>query len=253
MEPLTIGLSILLGLVSPVGVVSDRIAEQAIRNQLYKAEALQVRIDNAPTYQVLHGKVDKVRIAGRGLYLTPDLRIDTLEMETDPIALAGLQAKLEQPLQGAVRLTLTEADMNRALRSPTFEALLKNMGTDSNRPGKYQVLNPQIKLLGGDRIRIMTQLTERGYPGQLNITIETAVRVVAGRSLELLDPVIKAGDQLAPPVLVNSIFKGVSRQFDLNQLEDQGMTVRILKLEQTQEGLQLVAFLQMRPQPEKKS
>ncbi len=254
MEPLTIVLSVLLGLISPVGVVSDRIAEQEIRKQLYKAEALQVRIDNAPTYQLLHGKVDKVRMAGRGLYLTPDLRIDTLEMETDPIALAGLQAKLEQPLQGAVRLTLTEADLNRALRSPTFEAMLKNVGTDnSNRPGKYQVLNPQIKLLGGDRIRIMMQLAERGYPGQLNITIETSVRVVAGRSLELVDPVIKAGDQLAPPVLVNSIFKGVSRQFDLNQLEAQGMTVRILKLEQIQEGLQLVAFLQMRPQPEKKS
>ncbi len=252
MEPLSIALSILFGLISPVGIVSDRVAEQQIRKQLYRADALQVRIDNAPTYQLLHGKVDKVRFAGRGLYLTPDLRIDTLEMETDPIALAGLQAKLEQPLQGAIRLTLTEADINRALSSPKVTEMLQTMGADQNpRRGRYQVLNPQIKLLGRDRVRITAQLTERGYPGQLNLLIETAVRVTAGRSLELVDPVIKADDKLAPQVLVNSIFKGVNRQFDLNQLEAQGMTVRILKLEQVQEGLQLVGFLQMRPQPEK--
>jgi hypothetical protein len=252
MEPLSIALSILFGLISPVGIVSDRVAEQQIRKQLYRADALQVRIDNAPTYQLLQGKVDKVRFAGRGLYLTPDLRIDTLEMETDPIALAGLQAKLEQPLQGAIRLTLTESDINRALSSPKVTEMLQTLGADQNpRRGRYQVLNPQIKLLGRDRVRITAQLTERGYPGQLNLLVETAIRVTAGRSLELVDPVIKADDKLAPQVLVNSIFKGVSRQFDLNQLETQGMTVRILKLEQVQEGLQLVGFLQMRPQPEK--
>jgi LmeA-like phospholipid-binding len=254
MEPLSIALSILLGLISPLGMVSDRVAEQQIRKQLYKAEMLQVRIDNAPTYQLLRGKVDKVRFAGRGLYLTPDLRIESLEMETDPIALAGLQAKLAQPLQGAVRLTLTEADMNRALMSPKVTEMLQTLGSDqSPRRGRYQVLNPQITLLGRDRVRITAQLTERGYPGKLNLLVETALRVTAGRSLELVDPVIKADDKIAPQVLVNSIFKGVSRQFDLNQFEAQGMTVRILNLEQVPDGLQLVGFLQMRPQPEKKS
>jgi LmeA-like phospholipid-binding len=260
MEPLTIALSVLLGLITPLGVVSDRVAEQQIRKQLYKAESLQVRIDNAPSYQLLHGKVDKVRMAGRGLYLTPDLRIDTLEMETDPIALAGLQAKLEQPLQGAIRLTLTEADINRAFLAPQFVEVLENLGTDRDRRrGRYKVLNPQIKLLGGDRLRITAQLTERGFPDKLNITIETSVRVTAGRSVSLVDTVVKANDKLAPQVLVDALSRGATQQFDLNQLEAQGMTVRILKLEQVsdglpnnpQNGLQLVGFLQLRPQSEK--
>ncbi len=264
MEPLTIALSVLLGLITPLGVVSDRVAEQQIRKQLHKAEALQVRIDNAPSYQLLRGKVDKVRISGRGLYLTPDLRIDTLEMETDPIALAGLQAKLEQPLQGAIRLTLTEADINRAFLAPQFVEVLENLGTDrQQRRGRYKVLNPQIKLLGGDRLRITAQLTERGFPDKLNMTIETSVRVTAGRSISLVDTVMKANDKLAPQVLVDALSKGASQQFDLSQLEAQGMTVRILKLEQVsdglpshpqnglQNGLQLVGFLQLRPQSEK--
>ena len=70
-------------------------------------------------------------------------------------------------------------------------------------------------------------------------------------------PVCKTyNDKLAPQVLVDALSRGATQQFDLNQLEAQGMTVRILKLEQVsdglpnnpQNGLQLVGFLQLRPQ-----
>lgn len=252
MEPLSIALSLLLGLISPVGLVSDRVAEQQIRKQLYKAESLQVRIDNVPTYQLLKGKIDRVRVAGRGLYLTPDVRIEGLEIETDPIALVGLSTKLEKPLQAALRLTLTEADINRAFLDPKFAEAFKNLGTDrTGKPGRYQVLNPQIKLLGGDRIRIAAQLTERGYPDVLNLTMETNITVVAGRSIVLINPIVKVNDKLAPQVLVDSLSKGASQRFDLNPFESMGMTIRVLKLEQIGTSLELVGFTQVRPTPEK--
>ena len=252
MEPLSIALSLILGLISPVGLVSDRVAEQQIRKQLYKAESLQVRIDNAPTYQLIKGKIDRVRVAGRGLYLTPDVRIEGLDIETDPIALVGLSTKLDQPLQAAIRLTLTEADINRAFSDPQFTAAFNALGTDrTGRRGRYQVLNPQIKLLGGDRLRIAAQLTERGYPDTLNLTMETTIIVIAGRSIELVNPIIKVNDKLAPQILVDSLSKGASQRFDLNQFEAMGMTLRVLKLEQVQEGLQLVGFTQIRPKLEK--
>ena len=252
MEPLSIALSLLLGLISPVGLVSDRVAEQQIRKQLYKAESLQVRIDNVPTYQLLTGKIDQVRVAGRGLYLTPDVRIEGLEIETDPIALVGLSTKLEKPLQAAVRLTLTEADINRAFLDPKFAEAFKNLGIDrTGKPGRYRLLNPQIKLLGGDRIRIAAQLTERGYPDVLNLTMETNITVVAGRSIVLVNPIVKVNDKLAPQILVDSLSKGASQRFDLNPFESMGMTIRVLKLEQIGTSLQLVGFTQVRPTPER--
>jgi len=55
----TIILSGLLGLVSPVGSVIDRTAENAIRSRFEKVEQLQVRVDNAPSYQLLQGKVQR--------------------------------------------------------------------------------------------------------------------------------------------------------------------------------------------------
>lgn len=64
---LTIFLSALLGVLGSVGFFVDRFAENAIRQRFQRIEQLQVRIDNAPNYQLIGGKVQRVRVAGRGL------------------------------------------------------------------------------------------------------------------------------------------------------------------------------------------
>jgi hypothetical protein len=85
MEFFTLLLTSLFTLVSPTGIALDTLAEQNIRDRLSGAEQLEVRIDNTPSYQLFDGKVDRLRIAGRGLSLIPGLRLDILEIETDAI------------------------------------------------------------------------------------------------------------------------------------------------------------------------
>src|SRR4028118_555615 len=114
MELISILLSGLLIFISPAGLVIDRAAENAIRSRLEKAEQLEVRVDNAPVHQTLQGKIERLRIAGRGLWLTKDVRIDTLEVETDPLNIdlqrlrqgkpTLLLESLKSPIQSGVRL-----------------------------------------------------------------------------------------------------------------------------------------------------
>jgi hypothetical protein len=111
MEFLTIFFSGLLGLISPVGLVLDQTAENTIRSQFAKVEHLQVRIDNVPTYQLLQGKVERLRIAGRGMqFQGQDVRIALLELETDAIELDigtfKRLPRLKKPLQAGVRFVL---------------------------------------------------------------------------------------------------------------------------------------------------
>ncbi len=70
MEFIAILLSSLISLVSPTGLVIDKVAENTLRKQFASVERLQVRIDNTPSYQILGGRVDRIRIAGRGLFPT---------------------------------------------------------------------------------------------------------------------------------------------------------------------------------------
>jgi hypothetical protein len=74
-----------MAIVSPVGAAVDQLAEDALRDQVAAAEELHVRIDNVPTYQILNGRVEHLRIAGRGIFPRqfPELRIESIDLETD--------------------------------------------------------------------------------------------------------------------------------------------------------------------------
>jgi hypothetical protein len=56
MEFITILLSGLLAVLSPVNLVADKVVESNLRSRLNKVEQLKVRIDNAPTTNSCKGK-----------------------------------------------------------------------------------------------------------------------------------------------------------------------------------------------------
>ena len=63
---------------------------------------------------------------GRGVYVLDFLRIDQIDLETDPISIdpAAVQAGkivLRRPLLAAVRVVMRSEDINTALRSPSVQ------------------------------------------------------------------------------------------------------------------------------------
>lgn len=259
MEFLTIFLSSLITLVSPAGFVVDRVAQNAIRKQFKSVEQLEVRIDNAPSYQLVQGRVDRVRIAGRGLFPAQDIRLDTLELETDPIQLDARRLRrgrprLEKPLRAGVRLVLTQADLNRALRSPTVLKRLTSLGISAlgqpnrQRSQRYSLLNPQIALLANQRLQIQAELQEANDPQTLKIVAESGIEIIAGRQLRLINPTVRLNDEAVPEQVIRPIANGISEQADLRQLEKSGITARILQLNVTETQINVAAFVQLAPE-----
>jgi hypothetical protein len=258
MEFLTIFLSSLIGLVSPTGIVVDRLAENTIRSQFVSVEQLNVRVDNAPSYQVVNGKVNRIRVAGRGLFPVKEVRIDTLELETDPIALQrrGRRFKLREPIQAGVRLVLKSDDINRALQSPTVTTQLRNVGirllrrSEAQQAERYDLVNPQVTFLPNQRVRLQVELQEQGRPEKLAIVVEAEPQIISGRSLKLVNLTLLVNGQPAPKQIVSAI-ASLSDRFDLRQLEKSQITARVLKLQVDSAQLQLAAFVQVRPDPKK--
>lgn len=256
MEFLTILLSGLLGLVSPVGLIVERVAENAIRSQFKKVDQLQVRVDNAPSYQLLQGKVERVRIAGRGLQLKQDIRIAVLELETDPInleprSLRQRQPKLKQPIQAGVRLVLTQEDINQALQSSTVTAKLRNLsiselGSSGDSEQRYNFVNPRVKFLENNRLRFQVELTQDNIK-PLAITVESGLGVIAGRQIQLIAPIISVNGEEAPSQVVSAIATNFSQRLDLDNFEVYGLKARILQLKVTPKELEIAAFLRVEP------
>lgn len=254
----TILLSALLGILAPVGFVTDEVAETAIRKQLEGAEELLVRIDNTPSYQILQGRVDRVRIAGRGLYPLEGFRIAVLELESDPIALTPdlSQLALKQPLQAAIKLVLTEVDINQALQSEQISDALTDLNldfavdtedTEETAAESYDVVNPRLEFLADDRFQFQATLQGQRTGKQTLVLLESGLTITAGQQLHLVDPVASLADQPIEPRFLNLLVENISQQA-FRQLEASGVTARVLQLEMTDDRLTLASFIRVEPE-----
>lgn len=256
MEFFTIVLSSLLGLVTPAGLVVEKAAAKAVRSQFTQVEKLQVRLDNAPTHQLLNGKVQRLRIAGRGLQLKQlSLRVAVLELESDPIDLNFRQQKklqLEQPLQAGVRLVLQQQDINRALRSPEVAARLGSLSINflqpqaGQTPPAYNLVNPHLELLANNRLRFRVELTEANTK-PLVIRIETGLNLIARQKVQLVEPVIYVNREEVPQQLVRAIANNFSTQLNLANLAAYGITAKMVKLQIRSEQIEIAAFVRVDP------
>jgi hypothetical protein len=255
-------LTTLLGIAGTPGILIDRIAADTLRNQLSCAEALEVRVDNAPNYQLLQGKVDRVRLAGRGLCILPYLRVEAIDLETDPISIEpdSIQSGklvLRRPLQAAVRVVLKAEDLNQALRSPTIANSFKSIKIDLSASGAgkteyFDLVNPEIIFLNDNRIQLSTKLqavdpnlSKTEQKPALDVIVEAGLKIVDGTRLELVNPQINLQGAKVPQQITNAFVKGLNKIVDLHQLEDLGIIARVLKLEITDGKFQVIGFARM--------
>ncbi|MCT7970581.1 LmeA family phospholipid-binding protein [Laspinema olomoucense] len=264
MELFTLVLTGILTLVSPVGVTFDNIAERDIREALHNAEQLEVRLDNAPNYALLRGNIQRLRFAGRGLYVTPDLRIDTVEMESDPIAVdinrlnqedrTSIPRFLREPLQGAMRVVITEADLNRALRSPAAADPLRELGiglTRTNEPEaqtdsqRFQIVNPEVEFLANNRVRFQLEIEDRRDNESAQIVVETGLASLNGTRIQAVNPTIWINNEEAPPQLLTIFSRILDRALDLRKYEERGLFARVLKFDLGPDRLEVAAFIRI--------
>ena len=266
MEFFTILLSGLLGLVAPAGLVVDRTAENAIRSRLQQAERLEVRVDNAPSHQLLQGKVERVRLAGRGLRLKQqNVRIAAFELETDsidldPRSLGKQKLKLRRSLQAGVHLSLEQQDLNQVL--PTLIARIQefvipelggdresksNSSSNSNSNSNYRFINPRLELLANNRLRFQVELAAEGDDQPLAIVAESGLVVTKGRQIQLVQPRVAIDREAVAQDIVDEIATNLSQELDLRRLEAYGLQVRILQLKVEPQKLDFATFVRVDP------
>ncbi len=241
MEFFTIFLSSLLTAISPVGLVIDTVVAQTIRSQVKDVEELAVRIDNTPSYQPIQGQIDRIRIASRGIEPIENLRIEAIELETDPIninikrlqgkGIKGIRQSLRQPLQGGLRLIIKESDLNQALESAKIKSKLQqiiNRLLPEQAP-RFEILTLRIEFRPENRLGIEVKLQQEAKEGKtpepLALTLETGLKVENGRSLQLL-----ALSGTLNERKLSKKFLSRFQSFDLATLEKQGIITRLLQL-----------------------
>jgi hypothetical protein len=267
MEWFTIILTGLLTAIAPAGLILDNVVENTLRQQVKKIEQIEVRFDNTPSYQILEGKVDRVRIASRGVEPIANLRIEAIELETDPINAnldrlqqGGKEALIEslrQPFQAGIRVVIKEADINKALAAPNIKAQIQQLidnllpkGED-NPIQKIEFISSQVQFIDNNRLRVQSQVqiyrNDDKPPESIDLIIEVGLNIIAGRSLQFVEPTGTLNGRKLSSRLLKGFAENFSSKLDLRELEKQGLTIRILQFKLEQNQINLAAFLRVEP------
>ncbi len=262
MDVFTLFLSSLITLISPVGVVVDTVVAQQLRSQVAGVEELAVRVDNTPSYQPIAGKIDRIRIASRGIEIIENLRIDTFDVETDPIdvdlnkiqnlkGIKAVQSSLNKPLQGAFRMVIKEDDLNTALEAYSIREELQGL-LDTVLPPEapsFNILKLQINFMAENRLALEIELEQEGEEGEppteLNIAAEVAFEIEQGKKIKLTDLSAIINDRKLSSRFANILVAGISERLSLDIFSDQGFLVRILQLNLNDETLDVAAFFRL--------
>jgi LmeA-like phospholipid-binding len=268
MELVTVILSGLLTLISPVGIVAEETIANRIRAQVQSIDELKIRIDNIPSYQIIEGKVDRIRLSSRGIQVNPDFRISSLDLETDPIDvdLQGIQtvdstenlAKyLQKPAKVALKIGFREIDINLALRSSQIRQLLEDKiaellpPKEDGTPTRLEIQDLQIDLETNNRIAISATVqnlrSTPENPSFSQVNLEFGIKTPNGRILEIIEPTGRVNDKKLRESILRTFAKRFAARLDLQQLESAGIFVRVLQLNLEPNQLNFVIFIKIDP------
>ena len=93
-------------------------------------------------------------------------------------------------------------------------------------------------------LRLRVELTEAKAP-PLAIKVEMGLNTIAGRQIQIVDPVIYVNQEKIPQEIVDAIAINLNKQLNLANLEAYGIQSKILKLAIAQEKLEIAAFVRL--------
>lgn len=259
MEILVLILSSLISVLSPLNFAADKVAENAVRSQFKAAEVVKVRIDSAPLHNPILGKADKLRIATRGVYPLKSLRIDTIELETDPINISRQQLAqkrgkllLEEQLGIATRIVIKKDDVVKAILSPEIiDQIQKLLGGSQKTKAfglpdlkDFRLSNPKVEFLENQRVRLEAEIEQLSTAEKLKIEAETGLEFLDGQRLQLIKPTLSINGQPIPPEFLDGILATLTRELDLKRFETLlQVKARVFKFQFKDDQLEVAAFI----------
>ncbi|MBW4550636.1 MAG: DUF2993 domain-containing protein [Aphanocapsa sp. GSE-SYN-MK-11-07L] len=213
----------------------SKVAELGIANQLDQAEDISVDIRTAPE-KLIQGEVDSVAIIGKGLVMKQDLRMESLEVTTDQVAINPLRAvfgtiELTRPTTAVAQIVLTETDINRAFNSNYLQSKLKGLTMQiDGKPVTVDVRETVINLPGDNKFVITADflLKEQQAMKQLSATAIPQVQADGHRiSLEILST---EGQGLEAELVV-AILEQLTALLDLRNFDIPGMSLQLHELD----------------------
>jgi LmeA-like phospholipid-binding len=213
----------------------SKVVEIGITSQLDVVEEIDVDLRTNPG-NLIQGKVDSMEIVGKGLVVRQDLRMESIQINTDRVAIDPLRAllgniELTQPTGAEARIVLTETDINRAFSSDYIRDKLRGLKMEMDgRSVTIDIQQATLDLPGENKFVIAATflMRESNEVKQFSATAIPQLHEDGNRiSLEIL----AAEGQGLTLKLVMVIFEQLTTLLDLRNFNIPGISLQLHQLE----------------------
>lgn len=142
--------------------IEERILSQAVEKRLSTEldQIKKIEVDvQTDIGKIVQGQLDGISLTGEGLVIQENLRVQEINLQTesidiDPFSVIFGQLKLNQPVNAIARITIREADINRALSTDLVRNLLECVELQVNNqivsliPEQIEIFLPEDGKIG---------------------------------------------------------------------------------------------------------
>ncbi|WP_310488818.1 DUF2993 domain-containing protein [Chamaesiphon sp. VAR_69_metabat_338] len=213
----------------------SKVVEVGIASQLDVVEEIDVDLRTDPG-NLIQGKVNSIEISGKGLVVKQDLRMETIQINTDSVSIDPLRAllgsiELTQPTDAEARIVLTEIDINRALNSDYIRTKFHGLQMEMDgQPVTIDIQSANLDLPGENKFVIASTFSMRESNETKNFTATAAPEIHEDGNRISLEILAAEGQGLTLK-LVTVIFEQLTNLLDLRNFDIPGMTLKLHKLE----------------------
>jgi hypothetical protein len=236
-------------LVNPGGLgeqAINKMAEIAIASQLDEAEDLEVKVKTDPG-QLAQGELESLEIAGEGLVMQKDLRMEEMDITINGVAVSPMQAlfgnlQLKKPTEGTAKILLTEADLNRAFNADILRGQMEQLQVSvQGESVTLDIQHIRISLLPNGKVGIDADVFQTPPQAQKSVSFTTTPKVSDNGRKVLLEQVEYAEGKELSEDLTAALLDQAKEILSLENFEMEGIHLHIHQLEVTQGKMYLQA------------
>ena len=217
--------------------VLAQVMEAGLTSQLDAVEAIAVDV-RTDLGKIVQGQANEVSVTGQGLVIEPNIRVQQLDVHThgvkiNPLSVLLGKVKLEHPVDTAMRVVMTEADLNQTLNSDAIHKYLSPWELDvEGEIVTVELQQPmEIRLLSGGKIQFAGNLLRRESHQEQHSQFSAVILPRTNDRPVLLEEFRCHPGQGLPFGLTFAFFQKLKELLEVPYFEWQGIVCQIQHLE----------------------
>ena len=230
----------------------SKVVTTAIAALFKKTGKLEANVKAKPITKLLQGSIDGFDLIGNGMLMFNGLRIEVMELYFQAVSIdfSGIfsgKVRLRQPIQGTMRVILTEEDLKTSFKTPFVVKRLQRLQYQGK---SLDFQNTQVLINEDKSLRIKTKIKVGEATEDVDLDLQANLELQNRTKIQFVNVVYQKNE---PALSLGKAFiNHVNELLDLDKFALEGTNLRVDRVKLINQQFVFYGTTQIDRFPEKK-